>query len=183
MTLRTFLCATVRIAVAFLLTMTPSLTLAQEPPLPHDGGAPATTQTKAPTFVMSVLVHGGPCIGGVHPEIGVLTVECSRIATVASDGAFTVQDHTKASTTGRLPRELVERLERAIERADFAAIRSRPFKGLCPTAYDGDEIVCTFGTRTGHVVVASCSYIIDWQLELFQTVEEVQTAVYREFGK
>jgi hypothetical protein len=47
-------------------------------------------------------------------------------------------------------------LLRAIDSLDLAELRAHPFKGTCPTAYDGGESVYSF--RGFHHRIASCTY-------------------------
>jgi hypothetical protein len=39
-----------------------------------------------------------------------------------------------------------------------ALVRSAPFAGECPTAYDGQKHVCAFPARGGDVVIDSCEF-------------------------
>ena len=55
----------------------------------------------------------------------------------------------------------------AIGAADFEAIRSRPFTGTCPIAFDGQEIIFDFGAAAAIERVASCQVAIDWSDPLF----------------
>jgi hypothetical protein len=55
----------------------------------------------------------------------------------------------------------------AVQAADFNLIRSRPFTGECPTAYDGQEIILEFHAPSGVQRVASCEVEIDWTSPLF----------------
>jgi hypothetical protein len=54
----------------------------------------------------------------------------------------------------------------AIEAADFAEIRSHPFTGECPTAYDGQEVIFEFATLHGVERIASCEVAVDFSSPL-----------------
>jgi hypothetical protein len=65
--------------------------------------------------------------------------------------------------------ELAE-LQSQISAADFDEIRSHPFSGTCPTAYDGQEVVLEFAAPSGSHVIASCEVAIAWASPLFAAV-------------
>jgi hypothetical protein len=58
-------------------------------------------------------------------------------------------------------------LTAAIQATDWAALRSHPFTGECPTAFDGQELIFEFGVGAGTQRVASCETDIDWTHPLF----------------
>jgi hypothetical protein len=58
----------------------------------------------------------------------------------------------------------------AITTTDFASMRSKPFTGECPVAFDGQELVFTFATPGGSQQLASCEVAIDWGSPLFVAV-------------
>jgi len=69
---------------------------------------------------------------------------------------------------GTVPEATLVALDQAISAADFTAIRSHPFTGTCPTAYDGRELVFDFGAPTAIERVESCKVDIDWHSPLFE---------------
>ena len=58
----------------------------------------------------------------------------------------------------------------AITKADFVALKSRPFTGTCPVAYDGQETIYTFATASGAERIASCEVVVDPAAPLFVAV-------------
>ena len=74
---------------------------------------------------------------------------------------------------------MLSTLQTLVATADFEAIKSRPFKGDCPTAYDGQETVYTFGAPGGFETIASCTVAIDSSLPLFAAVDAVIAAADR----
>ena len=98
--------------------------------------------TSAPKPIVTVIRHGGLCI---------TRMEC-RTALRISD--------TTISGDGYVPRRLKagERagLLRAIRQLDPAYLRSHPFKGVCPVAYDGSE--STYRFRGFTRPLPSCTY-------------------------
>jgi hypothetical protein len=71
---------------------------------------------------------------------------------------------------GSVPPLRLAALDLAIRAADFAELRRHPFTGTCPTAYDGPEVVYTFGAPGGAERVASCEVAIDPAAPLFRAV-------------
>ena len=62
-------------------------------------------------------------------------------------------------------------LTAAIAATDFAAIKSKPFTGECPIAFDGQELIFEFATSArARSAIASCEVDIDWGHPLFIAV-------------
>ena len=61
----------------------------------------------------------------------------------------------------------------AIGITDFEAIRSQPFLGMCPTAFDGQELVYTVATAHGPERIASCDVEVDQQAPLFAAIHSI----------
>ena len=70
--------------------------------------------------------------------------------------------------------ESIDVLRTAIGTTNFEAIRSRPFLGMCPTAFDGQELVYIVerGTRPGADRV-SCDVEVDPQAPLFSAIHTI----------
>jgi hypothetical protein len=109
------------------------------------GAASASASGKAVRStepIVSVIRHGGLCASGM---------ECRS--------TFRIDD-AAISGDGYRPRLLKwsERLAllRAIGRLDLSYLRAHPFKGTCPTAYDGSESI--YRLRGFPRSVASCTY-------------------------
>jgi hypothetical protein len=71
---------------------------------------------------------------------------------------------------GTVPPAIIDALRTEVGKADYLAIRSRPFTGECPTAVDGQEFVYTFHVTTGDREIASCEIAIDASDPLFVAV-------------
>lgn len=76
-------------------------------------------------------------------------------------------------------------LEAAILTTDFNELRSHPFTGDCPTAFDGQEIVLTFATGHGDERLASCETALDgsWSVLAALTTALAQIAPLSPFGE
>jgi hypothetical protein len=62
-----------------------------------------------------------------------------------------------------------QRLNQRLTATNFAQVKSRPFTGTCPIAYDGNELIYTFKLKSGvSEELASCKVIIPGNSQLFQ---------------
>ena len=110
--------------------------------------------------LVTIEFHGGLCAGGA---------ECSSSTYLNSDGTVT-GDTKPPNLLGRMTPGVLARLQAAIGQADFDAIRSKPFTGTCPTAFDGQEAVFTFHLSSGDVRLAECEFELDQTSPLFDAV-------------
>ena len=113
--------------------------------------------------VMQVRYTGGMCPYGA----------CETLLTVNRDGSFSRTSGKGPAQTGVLDTAKVAALSTEIARADFARIKSVPFTGTCPTAYDGQELIYTFHTASGPEEIASCKVQVDADSALFKAVQAV----------
>ena len=136
-------------------------------PLPS--GSPSASDSPPPSVaaatpfafpLVSVEYRGGQCPSGV----------CDRLLNVEADGRIH-EVIPNDRVLGTAPPEVIEALRTEVEQADYAAIRSRPFTGTCPTAVDGQESTYTFHVTTGDREIASCTVAIDPADPLFVAVE------------
>lgn len=115
--------------------------------------------------LVTIETRGGECPAGA----------CGQTTVIERDGRV----HTTAPVAadlGTLPAPALEALRIEVDQADFAAIAARPFSGECPTAYDGQETIYTFGTAAGPVRLASCEVAIDEDHPLFvSTLAAIRT--------
>ena len=77
----------------------------------------------------------------------------------------------KDRVLGTAPPEVIDALRVEVEQADYLKIRSRPFTGTCPIAFDGQETIYTFHVTTGDREIASCKVAIDPADPLFVAVD------------
>lgn len=109
--------------------------------------------------LLSVERRGGECPAGA----------CSTTVVLERDGRIH-QAAKPPDDLGVVSPATVAALDAAIRATDFAALRSHPFTGECPTAYDGQEIVFEFGAPGGTQRIASCEVEIDVGSPLFVAV-------------
>ena len=112
--------------------------------------------------LVTVEAHGGRCPEG----------ECRRVFAIESDGLVHQLEPDEAEIH-RVTDETIEVYRAALSITDFNAIRSRPFTGECPTAFDGIEVVYTFETPAGPERIASCEVEIDRQAPVFVAVDAI----------
>jgi hypothetical protein len=113
--------------------------------------------------VATVEYQGGLCVYGA----------CSGLVTLYDDGTLVEVYGPDAPVIHTVESELVQALADEIIFADYEAIRSQPFTGTCPTAYDGQELIYTFYNGAEAEVIASCEYEIDESLPLFALINEI----------
>jgi hypothetical protein len=109
--------------------------------------------------LVTVEMRGGMCQAGA----------CDNTVILERDGRV----HAAAkppNDLGQVDAKAMAALTAAIQATDWAALRSRPFTGQCPTAFDGQELVFEFGVGTGTQRIASCEVDIDWGHPLFVAV-------------
>ena len=124
--------------------------------------APSPTPTASPSpagTLLTVETRGGLCPGGT----------CGMTIVVERDGRV----HLAAkppNDLGVVRADALSVLDEAIRTTDFAALRSHPFTGQCPTAFDGQEIIFEFGAPGGIERIATCEVEVDFSAPLFVAV-------------
>ena len=106
--------------------------------------------------LVTVQMRGGMCPNGA----------CDTSVVLDRDGRV----HSAAkppNDLGQVDAQALAALSAAIQATDFAALKSHPFTGECPVAFDGQELI--FEVNTGVVTqrIASCEVEIDWGHPLF----------------
>lgn len=122
----------------------------------------ALVPSSADGRLVTVEAHGGRCPEG----------ECRRVFAIESDGLVHQLEPDEAEIH-RVTDETIDVYRAALSVTDFNAIRSRPFTGECPTAFDGMEVIYTFATPAGPERIASCEVEIDRQAPLFMAVDAI----------
>lgn len=112
--------------------------------------------------LVTVEAHGGHCPEG----------ECRRVFAIESDGlVHQLEPHDVE--VYRVSEKTIDAYRAALSITDFKVLRSRPFTGDCPTAFDGTELIYTFATPSGPERIASCEVEIDRQAPLFVAVDAI----------
>lgn len=106
--------------------------------------------------LVTVETRGGECFA----------TPCGSTVVVERDG--TVHSAAKPpNVLGKVPADQLTALDAAIRTTDFAVLKSHPFTGECPTAFDGQELVFEFGAPGGTQRIATCEIDVDFGLPLF----------------
>ena len=109
--------------------------------------------------LITVQLRGGMCMEGA----------CDHSVILEPDGRVH-DDATPPKELGRVPAQSMATLTTAANGADYASIKSHPFTGVCPVAFDGQELVFEFAVGSGTQRIASCEVDIDWGHPLFVAV-------------
>lgn len=135
-------------------------------------GSPAVvrpTLSSAPAGpLVTVETRGGECPEGA----------CGSRIVIEADGRVHATAPVGAEL-GSLPGVTLDGLATEIAKADFSALKSRPFTGTCPVAFDGQETIYTFGTASGAERIASCEVEVDPSEPVFIAVSAALAAVDR----
>jgi len=112
--------------------------------------------------LVTIEAHGGRCVEG----------ECRRVVAIESDGRVH-QTGPEEAEIHRVTDKMIDVYRAALGITDFGAIRSRPFSGDCPTAFDGMEVIYTFETPAGPERISSCEVEIDREAPIFVAVDAI----------
>ena len=110
--------------------------------------------------LVSIYVHGGLCPNGL---------ECSSTTEIAKDGSIIIDGKKKMT----LDKAELTRLTNLVDTEDFKTLKTHKFTEVCPTSYDGSEVVYTFYTSYGTEKIASCKVAIDISAPLFSEINQV----------
>ena len=112
--------------------------------------------------LVTVEATGGHCREGT----------CRSVVPIEADGRVH-QTEPAEMEIHQVTGESIDLLRAAIGTTDFEAIRSQPFLGTCPTAFDGQELVYTVATANGSERIASCDVQVDPQAPLFTAIHAI----------
>jgi hypothetical protein len=124
------------------------------------GGSAAPRIPDAAGVLVTVETTGGECPDG----------PCGARYVIHRDGRV-ARSGTSGEASRQLPPDVIARIASLAAVADWDEVRSKPFTGQCPTAYDGQELSYTFETSVGPVAVRSCGSDLSG-LELFTSIDE-----------
>ena len=109
--------------------------------------------------LVTIEARGGMCVGGL----------CAGTVFLERDGRAH-QAAKPPNDLGIVPAAALAALDDAIRATDFTALRSHPFSGQCPTAFDGQEIIFEFGAPGGVERISTCEVEVDFGSPLFVAV-------------
>lgn len=127
------------------------------------GGAAPTDNNASSSPILTIQTTGGLCPYGL----------CGSETTVMSDGGYSRRNGEDDPRTGVLQPGVIGDLRRQIDDADYDDIRSRPFTGTCPSAYDGTEYIYILRPKyKAAQTISSCQYDLT-DIRLFRTINDV----------
>ena len=109
-------------------------------------------------LLATVVNSGGLCADG----------SCHWQTAIYNDGVIIVEGKSQQLTNSELAIVIS-----AIKSADFDEIRSTPFTGTCPAAYDGPSYSFDFSTDHGFEHMNSCETELDMQEPLLKAVSDI----------
>jgi hypothetical protein len=109
--------------------------------------------------LLTVEMRGGLCPAGA----------CDSSVILERDGRVRAAAKPP-NDLGQVNRQAMATLTAAMQATDWTALKSHPFTGLCPVAFDGQELIFEFSVGSGTQRVASCEVAIDWGNPLFVAV-------------
>jgi hypothetical protein len=110
--------------------------------------------------LLIVQMRGGMCADGGMCDSSVILDRDGRVRSAAKE----------PNDLGVVTPENMHALNSAVAATDFATLKSKPFTGECPIAFDGQELIFEFSTLSGTQRLASCEVEIDWGHPLFIAV-------------
>jgi hypothetical protein len=138
------------ITLAFALAVVSLLAACSPLPLP----IPVATGP-----LVTIETRGGLCVDG----------PCAATVSVERDGRVH-QAAKPPNDLGIVPPAALAALDAAIRTTDFDALKSHPFTGQCPTAFDGQEIIFEFDAPGGVQRISTCEVNVDFESPPFVAV-------------
>jgi hypothetical protein len=127
----------------------------------------ASAQTAVPTampeiFWVKIQFRGGMRATRTIPEL-----------MIRPDGLYRYNNGASKPKSGVLSQQELRLLKQRVQQANFSVIKSKPFKGTCPIAYDGIEVVYSFQLHRGIEEISACQYAINGKSLLFQQLNRL----------
>lgn len=113
-------------------------------------------------FLLKVRKTGGMC----------RLNSCDRELTILNNGTYRYEDATKTGA-GKLSRRAFSRLKQRLAKLNIEQVRSQPFTGTCPIAYDGPETLYRFLIGQTVEEISDCKSAIDPGDPLFQQINQL----------
>lgn len=117
--------------------------------------------------LVSVHATGGMCVYGA----------CDSEWRVLNDGSYSYTMGGKEYGGNYTQADMAE-LRELIRVTNFREVKSKPFTGTCPIAYDGQKL--TYNFYTEKETIDSCEVAIDPRSPLFLHIEKLLNQVYQQ---
>jgi hypothetical protein len=159
-------------ALASGLLMHNNRAIAQSSPVPTPT---PSIQPITQNFVAKVRKQGGLCVNaGCFSQVTISFIGKSLL------GQYEYTDSSGKKATGRIQPAQMSKLTRLIGNTNFAQIKSRPFQGTCPIAFDGPETIYFFRKAQGVEELPECKFEIDRNAPLFEFTDKLYEQIIAE---
>ena len=118
------------------------------------------------SVLLKVENKGGRCSYGA----------CYSQIFINNNGSYLYNEGNGNELKGTFSKNEIDELGKLIKEANFNFIKSKKFTGLCPTAYDGSELIYTFYPQSE--IISSCEFEIDENSPLFKLIEKLLNEIY-----
>jgi len=103
--------------------------------------------------------------------------ECNSELIIFNNGFYNSSTNNKQEKVGNLDEIDLLDLKQLIKNSNFKDIKSKPFTGTCPIAYDGQEDIYTFFFDKGTESISDCNYELNYDEGLFAKLIEIKTII------
>jgi hypothetical protein len=139
------------------------ISLSGQPILPSIASAQPAMLTATPEiFWIKIQFRGGMRATRTIPEL-----------MIRPDGLYRYNNGVSKPKSGMLSQQELRLLKQRVQQANFSVIKSQPFKGTCPIAYDGIEVAYLFQLNRGVEEISACKYAINGKSLLFQQLNRL----------
>jgi len=118
------------------------------------------------SVLLKVEDKGGQCSYGA----------CYSQIFINNNGSYLYKEGNGDELKGAFSKNEIDELGKLIKEANFNFIKSKKFTGLCPTAYDGSELIYTFYPQ--NEIISSCEFEIDENSPLFKLIGKLLDKIY-----
>ena len=139
------------------------ISLNGQPILPRIASVQPAMPTATPEiFWIKIQFRGGMRATRTIPEL-----------LIRPDGLYRYNNGVSKPKSGVLSQHEARLLKQRVQQVNFSVIKSKPFKGTCPIAYDGIEVVYLFQRSQGVEEISACKYAINGKSLLFQQLNRL----------
>jgi hypothetical protein len=127
----------------------------------------ASAQSEMPVstseiFLIKIQFRGGMRVTRTVPEL-----------MIRPNGVYRYSNGVNTPKSGLLSDQELSLLQQRVKQTNFKGVKSKPFRGTCPIAYDGIEMVYFFQSLSGVEEISACKYSISGKSPLFQQLNRL----------
>jgi hypothetical protein len=105
--------------------------------------------------------------------------DCATQIAIRGDGTFQFLDGIGKQFSGKVKPKDLSDLKGQIARANFTQLKSRPFTGTCPIAFDGTKTIYTFYNTKTPVMIDSCKITVNPTNPLFKRADAIAQQIFQ----